>query len=212
MGTAVILPPLVIFKGKTLSKAWLPANTPKDWFFSCNTKGWTSNEHCKKWLAEDFEPYTRDNAEGRPRFLIFDGHGSHTTPDIIRHCIHNRIHLALLPPHTSHLTQPLDVGVFSSLKAQIFSTGNSRMQKAEWLDAFILARAKAFTQRNILSGWRGTGLNPFNPRKVLSRIPIPSAPDTPTREATPEFESPSTSGFDFFPYQYSSSSSGQYGH
>jgi hypothetical protein len=52
------LPPLVIFKGKTLSKAWLPANTPKDWFFSCNTQGWTGNEQCKKWLAEDFEPYT----------------------------------------------------------------------------------------------------------------------------------------------------------
>ena len=133
----------------------------------------------------------------RPRLLIFDGHGSHTTLDIIRHCIHNRIHLALLPPHTSHLTQPLDVGVFSSLKAHMahemdryFRAEIPRMQKAEWLDAFILAQAKAFTQRNILSGWRGTGLNPFNPRKVLSRIPIPSPLDVPVREATPQFESP----------------------
>jgi hypothetical protein len=92
------------------SSRWISESTPKDWFFSCNNEGWTSNAHAKKWLMEDFEPNTRDKANGRTRLLIFDGHGSHTTADIIRHCIINRIQLALLPPHSSHLTQPLDVG------------------------------------------------------------------------------------------------------
>jgi len=113
------LPPLIIFKGKTLSSRWIPHNTPKDWFFCCNTEGWTSNEHAKKWLLEDFEPKTWEKAAGRTRLLVFDGHGSHTTPDIIRHCILNRIRLALLPSHSSHLTQLLDIGVFSSMKAHM---------------------------------------------------------------------------------------------
>ena len=150
-----------------------------------------SNAHAKKWLLKDFEPNTRDKANGRTRLLIFDGHGSHTTSDIIRHCILNRIQLALLPPHSSHLTQPLDVGVFSSMKVQmtremdrIVRTGVPRIHKVEWLDAFIAGRQQAFTTSNIISGWSGTGLYPFNPQKVLGRIPLPPI-DIPHRELTP---------------------------
>ena len=194
-GTALL--PMIIFKGKSLSKQWLPENTPKDWFFSVNTEGWTSNEHAKKWLHEDFEPITREKADGRTRLFIFDGHGSHTTADVVRHCILNHIQLALLPRHSSHLTQPLDIGVFSSLKAHMaqqmdryIRTGISRIQKAEWLDAFISARALAFTRRNILSGWSGTGLYPFNPQKVLTRVPFPPEVETPPRHSTPDFTTP----------------------
>jgi len=61
-GTA--MPSFIIFKGKTLSGKLIPENTPTDWSFSCNTQGWTSNEHCKKWLTHNFEPSTRDKAEG----------------------------------------------------------------------------------------------------------------------------------------------------
>jgi hypothetical protein len=188
-GTSI--PPIVIFKGKTLSSRWIPANTPSDWFFSCNKEGWTSNAHAQKWLKEDLELYTREKAEGRTRLLIFDGHGSHTTLDVVRHCILNRIQLALLPPHSSHLTQPLDIGVFSSMKAHMtreldryIRTGIPRIQKIEWLEAFITARPRAFIRQNILSGWSGTGLYPFNPEKVLSRVPIPSV-ESPPRPLTP---------------------------
>jgi len=192
------LPPLVIFKGKTLSSRWIPTNTPIDWFFSCNKEGWTSNEHAKKWLKENFEPNTQEKANRRTRLLIFDGHGSHTTADVIRHCILNHIQLALLPPHSSHLTQPLDIGVFSSIKAHMtreldryIRTGIPRIQKIEWLDAFITARTLAFTTRNILSGWSGTGLSPFYPHKVLRRVPVlPSEVEPPPRLPTPVFETP----------------------
>lgn len=193
-----VLLPLIIFKGKSVSGKWIPPHTPKDWLFSANTEGWTSNQHSKKWLLENFEPHTQEMAQGHPRLLIFDGHGSHTTSDIIRHCIENQIQLALLPPHTSHLTQPLDIGVFSSVKAHMtreldryFRTGIPRIEKAEWLDAFITARSLAFTKRNILSGWSGTGLYPFNPEKVLSRVPIvPAIELCPPRLATPEIDNP----------------------
>jgi len=75
--------------------------------------------HIKKWLLEDFEPHSSVKVNGRTRLLIFDGYGSHMTADIVCHCILNRIQLGLLPPHTSHLTQPLDVGVFSSMKVHM---------------------------------------------------------------------------------------------
>ena len=54
--------------------------------------------------------------DGEPQLLICDGHDSHISADFIRHCIANDIVLLLLPPHSSHLLQPLNVSVFSSLK------------------------------------------------------------------------------------------------
>jgi hypothetical protein len=192
------LPPMIIFKGKTLTGRWLPTGgVPHNWTFSVNSKGWTSNEHMKKWLAYNFESHTREKANGRTRLLIFDGHGSHTTPDVLRHCILNNIQLALLPPHTSHKTQPLDVGVFSSMKSHMtpaldvyFRTQIPRIQKFEWLTAMIKARPLAFTVRNILSGWSGTGIHPFRPIKVLAHVPLPPPIEPLSRLSTPEFESP----------------------
>ena len=172
-------------------------NTKRLIFFSCNKEGWTSNAHAKKWLIEDFEPNTHDKADGRTRLLIFNGHGSHTTADVIRYWILNCIQLALLLLHSLHLTQCLDIGVFSSRKAQmtweidcIIQTGISRIQKIEWLDAFITARKLAFTMQNILSSWSGTGLYPFNPQKVLRCIPLPPSIKVIIREPTSEVTNP----------------------
>jgi hypothetical protein len=58
----------------------------------------------------------------------------------------NKIVLIILPPDTSHLTQPLDVGIFGLLKkamasemAPLISTEVARLLKVEWLSAFVQA-------------------------------------------------------------------------
>jgi hypothetical protein len=42
--------------------------------------------------------------DGKRRLLIIDGHLSHLTARFLRFCIIKDIDLALLPPHTSHIT------------------------------------------------------------------------------------------------------------
>jgi DDE superfamily endonuclease len=81
----------------------------------------------------------------------------------------HRIVLGLLPPHSSHLLQPLDVGIFAPLKMAIsqrqthlYRTGFRHIQKAEWLEHYIKARHVAITEKNVLSAWRGAGLFPEN--------------------------------------------------
>ena len=59
---------------------------------------------------------TREKANGQYRLLINDGHDSHITGDWLAHCQENKIIPAILSPHSSHLTQPLDIGVFGPLK------------------------------------------------------------------------------------------------
>jgi len=186
-----VIPPLIIFRAENLSREWIPATINGDWKLSCNSKGWTSNEHGIQWLRRCFEPFTREKAAGAYRLLICDGHDSHITGEWIAHCMNNNIILMILPPHSSHLTQPLDVGVFGPLKKYmaaeiepLMRTGVMRVQKVEWLAAFIAAHNKAFSIQNIQGGFRGTGIYPFLPTKVLNRVST-SPTCTQTRTSTP---------------------------
>jgi hypothetical protein len=142
-----------------------------------------------------FEAETHEKANGKQRLLICDGHDSHITASWIAHCMNNNIILMVLPPHSSHLTQPLDVGVFKPLKTlmasaiePLVSTELHRIMKAEWLLSYVQAHDGAFSIRNIQSGFSGTGIMPFNPSKVIDRF----KPPTPTiqesivvRDSTP---------------------------
>lgn len=141
-----------------------------------------------EWLRTVFEPETREKANGKPRLLIADGHDSHISGNFISHCMENNIDLLILPPHCSHILQPLDVSVFGPLKTAhgvetdtLTRTGISRTQKPEWVDLYLRARLKALTKKNVQSAWRGAGLLPWNPQRAYTQLPsrAPLAPTTP---------------------------------
>lgn len=161
----ITLPPLIIFKAENVSHDWILADTPEDWSFSYNSKGWTSNQHSLEWLQCCFDSATQVKTENQFRILICDGYNSHISGNFVEHCMNNRIHLMILPPHSSHLTQPLDVGVFGPLKRILASklepllrTGVARIQKPEFASGFIKAHEQAFRESNILGGFCGTGI------------------------------------------------------
>jgi DDE superfamily endonuclease len=172
------IPPLIIFKGTNLLTTWLPQPLPPGWMFSCNESGWTSNYHGMGWI-EHFDARTRGNLQSPDeyRLIICDGHDSHISAGMVNFCIQNRIDLLLLPPHSSHLMQPLDVAVFGPLKraislqiSRLLRSGIRRIQKAEWLERYIQAREKAITKDNVLAGWRGAGLFPENMHRILVQL------------------------------------------
>ena len=143
-GTAIN--PLIIFKGQNILQSWIPQEVISKWHFSANTKGWTSNLHGLEWLKRVFEPSTRAkatllNGQLQQRLLICDGHDSHISGSFISHCIQNRISLLILPPHTSHVLQPLDVAIFGPLKKHLTTALSHlneaqllRIQKSEWMN------------------------------------------------------------------------------
>ncbi len=156
--------PVVIFKGEQFNTSWVSnVPVPEGWLFSNNSKGWTNNERGSQWLETCFDPQTREKANGKPRVLICDGHGSHITGKFIRYCMDNNIKLLILPPHSSHLTQPLDISVFGPLKKylsnqvyRIVGANLAKLTKTEWLRCYIPAREDAFSFHNIESGPDGT--------------------------------------------------------
>lgn len=153
-GTAV--PPLLIFKAKHTNTGWVPTQTPADWRFSTSNSGWISDSHGYEWLTTVFAPSTKPDDPSARRLLIMDGHSSHMTANVIVFCMQNVIDLLILPPHTSHLLQPLDVGVFAPLKRALACETDTalrhdtgRIPRVQWVEMYIRARERALTSHNI---------------------------------------------------------------
>ena len=90
-----------------------------------------------------------------------------------------------LPAHTSHLLQPLDVGLFGPVQhaygrkvTQLSQLGVTHISKLEFLSILTDACVRAYTPENIAGAWRGAGIELYNPSTVLQRIPGAS-PETP---------------------------------
>ena len=82
-----------------------------------------------------------------------------------------------MPPHSSHLLQPLDVSCFAVLKRlygkQIegfMRAGLNYIDKPDFLTAFLEARKESMSINTVRSGFAGTGLVPYNPKRVLSKL------------------------------------------
>jgi hypothetical protein len=199
--TGAIIDPLVLFKGKELQSSWFPANTPSNWQFRCTENAFTSNSIGLAWLTEIFLPQTACGAQ--TRLLLCDNHGSHITVEFMYQCFLNNVQLVYMPPHSSHILQPLDIGVFSALKRHYRKdiTNFARydeikpIERAQFIQFYAKARQHIFTPRYIESGWSGTGLYPFNPEKVLQSSQVIQLP--PVQRTPPSNTSKRTSDIAF---------------
>jgi hypothetical protein len=118
--------------------------------------------------------------------LIIDGHESHYLLEFQEYCKENKIIALCMPPHLSHLLQPLDVACFSPLKRS-YSDGISALarnhihhiSKETFLLAFKAAYELTFTKQNTRAGFKGARLVLFNPEAVLSKLNIRLRTPTP---------------------------------
>ena len=114
------------------------------------------------------------------RILVLDGHSLHINNiEFIEHCIQHNIHLLCLPAHTTHILQPLDIGLFSPLGAyykqelEDFQRNHGsywKMRKGDFYPMLQRAREKAMTSNNVVSAWRASGMIPFNRQRVLQNL------------------------------------------
>ena len=175
------LAPLIIWPASTHRSNWTTYPTP-GWHYGHSENGYNDSKISLEWLTRVFDPQTRNVANGKPRVLINDGFGTHETVEILEFALKNNIILCRLPSHTSHKTQPCDVGPFAPLKAayrdeveRLNRGGIDQIGKEHFTSLYKPARSKAFTKRNILAGWAATGLFPFNPDRVLRGIQKPQS-------------------------------------
>jgi hypothetical protein len=109
-------------------------------------------------------------------------------------CFLNNVYCCYLPAHCSHGLQPLDNGVFNTLKAtyrrelEKFAslTDSVPMDKVNFIRAYAKARRVGMTKKKILSGWRVTGNWPISRAKALRHPEIQQDRPNGSPRATPE--------------------------
>ena len=170
------LRPTVIFTGQNVQTSWFHKECEHDWLYTSSENGWTSNNIGLNWLKELFLPESAPMDTIQTRILLLDGHGSHIPTDFMyEYEIHN-VKLCYLSSHSSYVLQPLDISVFSKIKqnyrkeidtiALYDDTGP--VKKIQFIEFYNRTRNYALTTWNIQAGWRGAGLVPYNPAKVLN--------------------------------------------
>ena len=156
--------------------------------YGLSSKGWIDGELFKDWFIGHFLSYV---SSCRPLLLILDGHSSHFCPEVIRTAAAEGIIMFVLPPHTTHLSQPLDKGAFALLKIEwrkavenfISKNPGRNVTRYEFSALFAKVWSSAMTLPNIVAGFRVTGVCPFNRNAI--RLPS-EAPTKFDPEALPK--------------------------
>jgi hypothetical protein len=181
--------PFIVVAGQYHLASWYQENNlPGDWAIATTKNGWTNNETGLEWIKH-FDRHTKTRSTGRYRLLILDGHESHHSTDFETYCEENNIITLCMPPHSSHLLQPLDVGCFGPLKKaygreieHLIRCSITHVSKTEFLPAFYAAHQAAMTKSNIQGGVRGAGLVPLDPENVVSKLDVQLRTPTPIEE------------------------------
>ena len=192
-------PPFIIYKGRVHISAWYEeTDIPHDWKLSVSDNGWTNNALGLEWLKH-FNTHTKTRQVGGYRLLILDGHESHLNQDFKDYCVDNKILTLCMPPHSSHILQPLDVVCFSPLKRKYSQRVRDlarrrvfHINKEGFLPAFRDAFLDVFTKANCQKAFEASGLVPANAQVVLDRLevrlrtpPAVPLPETPWQSKTP---------------------------
>ncbi len=177
-----VIPPMVIFEGKRLNVEWTKGEVPCT-LYGMSYKGWTDMELFSFWMKDQFLPSI---PPALPVLLLLDGHSSHYEPETIRYAASQDVVIVCLPPHTTHVSQPLDVSFFKPLKVYWSEVCHRYMQdnpgrvvtKYQFSSLFSTASYKTVRPETIVSGFRKVGVCPFNSNAItVPDVPISENPD-----------------------------------
>lgn len=147
---------------------------PKDYTIGRSDTGWMTATSFLDWVRHSFHPWLVKNKIQLPVVLYLDGHSSHLTLQLSEFCRENGIELIALYPNSTHVTQPLDVAVFHAAKNSWkkavpewrLANGGDRLKKEHFGGVLEQAVERLDWEKILRSGFRATGLHPFNPDAV----------------------------------------------
>lgn len=166
------LPPAMVFPRKHF-KIHMITGAPPGTLGLASTSGWMTSELFPS-VMKHFISHS-SSSKDNPSVLIYDNHESHLTIETLNLAKENGVTIITLPPHCSNKLQPLDVSVFYSFKSHYNAAIDSwlihhpgtPMSIYEVASCVGVAHQRAMTPANIISGFRKTGIYPFD-RNVFS--------------------------------------------
>ena len=107
---------MVLFSYKRVPSA-IFTTLPKNFIADTSDSGWMCTNVFYEYIANKFLPWVKREKIELPVILFVDGHASHLSQPLSEFCNQNQIVLVVLLPNTTHFLQPMDVSMFSALKA-----------------------------------------------------------------------------------------------
>lgn len=171
-----VVPPMILMKGIRVKEEW-KENLPDGSTLKMTAKGSMTTEI----FVEYIKHFAKFRVPGKV-LLIFDGASSHLDYTIVEEAEKHDIVLYCLPSNTTHWLQPMDKSVFSPFEEYWdqevlnfwVNKPNRRIDKAIFGKILSVVWPKAASQSNVMSGFRGTGIYPFNPNVIPEEAFAPS--------------------------------------
>lgn len=131
--------------------------------------GWSNSALFQDFMQNHLVKFVNTNNSSKI-LLLYDGHKSHVCVPLIEWARQHNIILFVLPPHTSHALQPLDVGVFGPFKNAFYQLCFKFMRKnpGKVISRYDLcslvceAHHLALTAKNLIGAFRKSGICPFD--------------------------------------------------
>ncbi|KAJ8935841.1 hypothetical protein NQ314_012619 [Rhamnusium bicolor] len=155
------LPMFINYKGLHLYSTWC-VGEPEKARYNCLQSGWIEAPQCLYWFINCFIP----------EILKLDGTKCDCRKNIEMFC---------LPAHTSHLVQPLDVGVYKAVKASWNGILRNYYNETGYknVDKLVLptlmkkiSEYACLSRANTIGGFEGSGIYPLCKEKMTRKIEI----------------------------------------
>ena len=166
-------PPFFVFPGVRKRQELMKGASPGA-DFEMSESGWSNSGIFQHYLQDHFLKYAVRGGEDQHILLLYDGHRSHISPYLIDWGIENKVILFVLPAHTSHVLQPMDVGCFGPF-SKIYSNECHKYQrehlgavnKLSVCELACKTYTLALSPQNLRAAFKKSGVFPLNP-SVLS--------------------------------------------
>lgn len=111
--------PMVVYKSKHPYDHWAEGG-PTGTIFKNSTSSWLDMNLYEVWFVKLFPPHTQEHRVGNKRALLISANlNSHFPTEVVKTVVVNNIYFTTQTPNSTHIMQPVDVGVYGLLKGQL---------------------------------------------------------------------------------------------
>ncbi|XP_060564988.1 uncharacterized protein LOC132724184 [Ruditapes philippinarum] len=173
------IPPYLVFPGQRMrSELMIGASPGADGTVS--ETGWSNGSIFRYYLEHHFLKFVPGRND-KKILVILDGHKSHVSVGLSEWAHKLGIVIFILPPHCSHILQPMDVGCFGPFQKiydikchKLIREVSSVITRYNICQVSCSSYLAALTPNNVQAAFRRAGIYPFDPLAIAQEKLLPA--------------------------------------
>jgi len=165
------IPPFCVFPGQRMMLPDLLNGVTPGASGTVSDSGWSNSVIFEQYMKEHFIKFIPNRDDDHKVLVLYDGHKSHISMSLITWVKENNIILFVLPPHTSHILQQMDVSCFGPFEKAwgaachsfLRSSGGQIITRYDVCKLACNVYTKTLTPQNLLPALKKCGIFPFCP-------------------------------------------------